>query len=74
MKKLSKFVLKETSFLSNQQMKSIFGGESTTQYHYFVRCNQDLSIAVSAENCDRSTVERICGGEISNAVCVATQY
>ena len=29
---------------------------------------------VSAENCDRSTVERTCGGEISNAVCITTQY
>lgn len=55
-------------------MKSIFGGESTTQYHYFVRFNQDLSTGVSAENCERSTVERICGGEISNAVCITTQY
>lgn len=74
MKKLKKIVLNESSLLSDEQMKSISGGEDQSHYQYFLRCNQNSTQGVAVENCDRSTFERICGENVTNAVCVTTQY
>ena len=49
MKKLKKIVLNESSLLSDEQMKSIFGGEDQGHYQYFLRCNQNSTQGVAVE-------------------------
>jgi len=69
MKKLDKFTLNESIVLSNEQMKSIFGSSAEAQY--FLRCDQNSTQGQIVENCDRQTVEKLCGN-VTNAVCIGT--
>lgn len=70
MKKLDKSTFNESIVLSNEQMKLIFG--SCTDAQYFLRCNQYSTKGQIVENCERKTVERVCGS-VTNAVCIGTR-
>jgi hypothetical protein len=55
--------------LSREQMKQITGGYGGS---CSVRCDQNTSETKSVENCNRDTVEKACGSDLSNAVCVCS--
>lgn len=53
--------------LSEKELKNVMGGSEGS---CFLRCNQDSSDGQNVSDCSRSTAESVCGGNISNAVCV----
>ena len=68
MKKLAKLKLRNVSVLDAPQMQALKGGRASKNCS--VRCNQDYQGGSSVPDCDRATVEKHCGGNLSNAVCV----
>jgi hypothetical protein len=71
--KLKALELGATEVLSREQLMNTFGGEtpsSSGSGNCYARCNQDSSNGTSVGDCSRSTVEGVCGSNLSNAVCV----
>ena len=49
-------------------MKDITGGSTLC----YVRCNQYVLFGYFVADCERPTVEAVCGPDLSNAVCTQT--
>lgn len=65
--------------LTRAELKNVFGGNSasTGSQTCAYRCDQSTSNSTPVANCDRSTIESICGIEAMNAgsvVCVCTNH
>ena len=65
--------------LTRAKLKNVFGGNSasTGSQTCAYRCDQSTSNSTPVANCDRSTIEPICGIEAMNAgsvVCVCTNH
>jgi hypothetical protein len=51
--------------LDNNAMKDVIGGETVGR----LVCDRNTGVAIYVPNCDRSTLEPLCGGDLSNAYC-----
>jgi hypothetical protein len=67
--KLKALELGAREVLSREQLMNTFGGETPSgSDNCSVRCSSGSTSDVG--DCNRSTVEAVCGSDLSNAVCV----
>lgn len=65
---ISTLSLQGATKLDNNAMKDVTGGSTLC----YVRCNQHVLFGYYVADCERSTVEAVCGPDLSNAVCTQT--